>query len=243
MRRRTACTLRKASDTSYFRGKDALWVKMVSIGAPGNGAPGVCWMLTEGDNRTDGSLLNYLNKPKEFRHCDPELFDWLRQVVAVEQDRRTARIEESDLLGAAVFQSKILTDRRSDRLEYFSDCSDRLACCDVIFFDPDMGLEVSKSRGRKLSCQYLFWDEVQATFNAGSSVMIYQHFPRQKRAEYIPGIAQQLKDGTGAAAVFSFHTPHVLFILAAQDRHLNSFRIRKPVIESGWKNHIAVAEH
>ena len=62
--------------------------------------------------------MGYLSKPKEFRHRDPELFDWLRQVVPVEKDRRTARIEGADLLGAAVFQSKILNDRHNDRLEY-----------------------------------------------------------------------------------------------------------------------------
>jgi cell migration-inducing and hyaluronan-binding protein len=32
--------LRTASDTSYFKDKDALWVKVVSPGDPGNGAPG-----------------------------------------------------------------------------------------------------------------------------------------------------------------------------------------------------------
>jgi len=32
--------LRKASETSYFKDKDALWVKLVSPGDPGNGAPG-----------------------------------------------------------------------------------------------------------------------------------------------------------------------------------------------------------
>jgi cell migration-inducing and hyaluronan-binding protein len=32
--------LRKASDTSYYKDKDALWVKVVSKGDPGNGAPG-----------------------------------------------------------------------------------------------------------------------------------------------------------------------------------------------------------
>jgi hypothetical protein len=32
--------LRKASDTSYFKDKDALRVKVVSNGDPGNGAPG-----------------------------------------------------------------------------------------------------------------------------------------------------------------------------------------------------------
>jgi cell migration-inducing and hyaluronan-binding protein len=32
--------LRKASDTSYFKDKDSLWVKVVSNGDPGTGAPG-----------------------------------------------------------------------------------------------------------------------------------------------------------------------------------------------------------
>jgi cell migration-inducing and hyaluronan-binding protein len=32
--------LRKATETAYFKDKDALWVKVVSPGDPGNGAPG-----------------------------------------------------------------------------------------------------------------------------------------------------------------------------------------------------------
>ena len=32
--------LRQASATSYYKGKDSLWVKVVSNGDPGNGAPG-----------------------------------------------------------------------------------------------------------------------------------------------------------------------------------------------------------
>ena len=32
--------LRKASATSYYKGQDSLWVKLVSSGDAGNGAPG-----------------------------------------------------------------------------------------------------------------------------------------------------------------------------------------------------------
>jgi cell migration-inducing and hyaluronan-binding protein len=32
--------LRKASATSYYKGNDSLWVKIVSTGDPGTGAPG-----------------------------------------------------------------------------------------------------------------------------------------------------------------------------------------------------------
>jgi len=33
--------LRQASDTSYFKGNGSLWVKLVSSGDPGGGAPNV----------------------------------------------------------------------------------------------------------------------------------------------------------------------------------------------------------
>ena len=32
--------LRQASDTSYYKGQDSLWVKLVSSGDPGGGGPG-----------------------------------------------------------------------------------------------------------------------------------------------------------------------------------------------------------
>src|ERR1700679_3106024 len=81
--------------------------------------PGVCWMLTPADGRTDGNFLAYLRKPEPHRRHDPELFDWLEQVVDVEGDRRTARIESSNLLGPVSFHSEVLTDNEAERSLYF----------------------------------------------------------------------------------------------------------------------------
>src|SRR5271169_1019783 len=77
---------------------------------PGSLRLGVCWMLTEPDGRTDGTLLAYLGQPTTYRHHDPVLFDWLSKVISEENDRRTARIETSTMLGLSSFQSTILTD-------------------------------------------------------------------------------------------------------------------------------------
>jgi hypothetical protein len=196
---------------------------------------GVCWMLTEPDGKTDGNSLTYLYKPKTYRHSDPELFEWLKQVIDVEQDRRTARIEVSALLGPASFQSAVLTDRESERRKYFSECSTRFAGCDLVFFDPDNGLEVGSTlRGRKDSRKYLYWEEVCNTFATGSSVLIYQHFIREKRAGYIARMTSELRARTRAATVFSFTTPHVLFLLASHERHAAAFRRQLAVIESVW---------
>lgn len=205
---------------------------------------GVCWMLTEPDGRTDGNFLGYLSNSIQYRHRDPALFDWLKQVVEVEKDRRTARIEMSGLLGPAVFQSRILNDAQADRAKYFLEGGSLFSGCDLVFFDPDNGLEIrSRPRGRRHSSKHLFHDEVCEIFRAGSSVLVYQHFIREKRAEYTVRIASELSSRTGASSVFSFSTPHVLFILAAQERHVNALRKQLPTVELEWKKHITAFEH
>jgi hypothetical protein len=206
---------------------------------------GVCWMLTESkpDGR-DGKSLSYLDKPEEYRRFDPDLFDWLKRVVRVEKDRRrTALIEKSEMLGSALFYSKPLPKGRSDREEYCSECAKRFARCDLVFFDPDNGLEVrSTPRGRKNSSKYLYWDEVCATFRGGSSVMVYQHFPFEKREAYIARMTEELRQRTQASAVSSFKTPHVLFLLASQESHVAAFRAQLAAIRSFWSPKQIVAE-
>lgn len=206
---------------------------------------GVCWMLTDKDRGKDGSRLAYLAKPSAYRYSDPALFDWLKQVIDVEQDRRTARIEESALLGSACFQPDLLGDQANERRVYFTECSTRLAGCDLVFFDPDNGLEIrSTSRGHKNSRKYLYWDELCKIFTAGSSVLIYQHFTREKRVDFISRMTDELHERTSAAAVFAFTTPHVLFLLASQERHAGIFRRRLVAIRSAWApSQILATEH
>ena len=206
-----------------------------SLTIPDRLSLGVCWMLTEPDGRTNDTLLTYLDQPNIYRHCDPGLFDWLRQTVVVEEDRRTARIAESTLLGSALFKPGYVTDKNPQRSEYFTECASRFAGCDLIFFDPDNGLEIkSTQRGRKGSCKYLYWNEVFATFDAGSSVLIYQHFPFVKRNAFIARMAAELQRRIGAATIFSYRTPHVLFLLASQERHAAGFRRQLAALPSFW---------
>jgi hypothetical protein len=185
---------------------------------------GVCWMLTAPDSRKDGRHLGYLDKPKKFRAFDDELFDWLRRTIHQFSDRRTARIEVTDLLPRAVYFSEVLVDGNQHRKTWLANCRRQLDGCDLVFFDPDNGLERSVSPGRRNSHKFLYWAEVRDTFSAGVSVLVYQHFPREARASYIEHLAERLRDETQASAVFSFVTPHVLFLLAAQERQAEPFR-------------------
>lgn len=205
---------------------------------------GICWMLTPADGRTDGRHLGYLKQPKKYRRFDPELFDWLVDVVDRENDRRTARIESTFLLGSAVFHSALVPDNPGDRQRWLAQCSNAFRDCDLVFFDPDNGLERSIAYGRRNSCKFLYWTEVRDAFNSGASVLVYQHFPREIRQSFIARLASRLKAETGADAAFSFRTPHVVFLLTAQERHLAAFRAVVEVLAKVWPDtEIAACEH
>jgi hypothetical protein len=206
---------------------------------------GVCWMLTEPEpDKGDGKFLAYLDKPEEFRRFDPELFDWLKQAVGIEKDRRVAGIETSRLLGAASFYSKALHDAQRARKAYFDECVKHFARCELVFFNPDNGIELSKPTiGCKNSCKYLYWDELCSAYDQGSSAMVYQHIARKQRDIYVADLTDELRRRTHAPAVFSFRTPYVVFLLASQERHAGTFREVIASIKSCWGEQIKPQEH
>jgi hypothetical protein len=185
---------------------------------------GVCWMLTGPDKRKDGRHLGYLDRPEKFRGFDHELFAWLHRTVHQFADRRTVLVEAAGLLPRAVYFSELLVDDNQNRKIWFANCRRQLEGSELVFFDPDNGLERSVAFGRRNSHKFLYWTEVRDTFSAGSSVLVYQHFPREARTSFIERLAERLRSETGASAVFSFVTPHVLFLLAAHAPHAEPFR-------------------
>ncbi len=110
---------------------------------------------------------------------------------------------------------------------------------DLVFFDPDNGLEVeSKPYGLKSSYKYLYWSEVQKTFEAGHSVLVYQHFRREKRDPFIERISDKIGKRLGDPEVHSFRTSNVVFFLTAQKRHSQFFAERCREIEGAWRGEI-----
>ncbi len=217
---------------------------LLALSDEGRLRTGVCWMLTSADGRTDGSSLSYLHRAEQFRDYAPTVFDFLHRAVIVEKDRRVARFEESSLLPNAVYHSPILPDRKEGRIAYFGEAVGTFRHADWVFFDPDNGLEVpSILLGRKGSSKFLYWAEAVATYRAGKSVLIYQHFPRKQRTLFVKALAKSLAERTGARRVLAFQTTRVVFFLAPQRNHLDPFRRRAAKVESGWGDQIVVTEH
>lgn len=180
---------------------------------------GVCWMLTPNDTRSDGNKLGYLDQAKQERH-DPELFALLRRVRDEPDARRLILIEGSEILPGAVFVNTIVPETLFERQLWFKQSSAALAEIDLIFFDPDNGMEVgSVAKGRRNSSKYVYRDELAATYRAGHSLLVYQHFQRKERESFIRDVANDLRRAAADAEIWAIRTSHVVFMLAIQPRH------------------------
>lgn len=174
---------------------------------------GVCWMLTKPNSRGDGQKTRYLSQPEKWRDYDPELFDFLRETAGV-GNRAVSLIEESGVLPGATFFSDLLPDDRAGRERYFDAMFEQFADRDLIFFDPDNGLEVpSVPMGGRKSSKYVYWPEVTRAWELGKSVLIFQHFTREKRESLAARLLERAKELTGAGDVLTLWTPSVLYLL------------------------------
>lgn len=106
----------------------------------------VCWMLTPNDNGIDGSSIEYLRQPQYWRDYDPALYDSLRESVIICNKRNIKMIEQSKLFPNTNFFSELVPDDKYGREKYFSKFKISLTDRQLIFFDPDNGVEI-KSRG------------------------------------------------------------------------------------------------
>lgn len=180
---------------------------------------GVCWMLTPNDSRSDGNKLGYLDQPHQERH-DPKLFALLRRVRNEPDARRLILIEGSEILSRAVFVNTLVPETLFERQLWFKQASSALADTDLVFFDPDNGIEVgSVAKGRRNSSKYVYHGELAATYSAGHSLLVYQHFQRKERESFIRDVAGDLRRGAADAEIWAIRTSHVVFMLAIQPRH------------------------
>lgn len=184
-----------------------------ALSAGGANRIGVCWMLTPDDGSTDGNKLAYLRQPDRHRHFDPELFDILAHAASEADRRRLQSIEDSRAIAGARYFNDTLPDDTTGRAAFMERCASEFRDAELVFFDPDNGLEVSLPKGRKNSSKYLYLDEAATFYEAGKSLLIYQHFPRVERKAFLMACTDRLLGVAPRSAVWTFTTSHVVFFL------------------------------
>ena len=214
-----------------------------ALQSKGGGKLLVAWMLTPDDGSRDGGFRAYLQDRATWRQYDPDLFTGLAGLLRSAAVPGVSLLEGAGLLPRTFYYSAVVPDASPDRDDWRQGLLDAARNVDLVFVDPDNGIEVaSKPVGRKGSSKYVTWQELQALWKAGCSLLIYQHFRREPRDAFAYRLVSELRGRTGAFLVEAFRTPHVLFLLAAQDSHASRFRHVAPLLSERWNSQIKPME-
>ena len=128
----------------------------------------------------DGKFISYLDQPERYRQYDPELFDCLAEIVHG-QKRSIEEIEASGVLKADFFSDALI---RAYRSQWHQAALRGTIGADVVFLDPDNGLETATMHQRRAAKEkHTTWQEVKDYYDRGQSVILYQHRPQRTKKE------------------------------------------------------------
>ena len=149
---------------------------------------GIAWYLNPDTSPTDdGGHTDYLCRPDEWRHLDPELFDALRLLVKG-GDRSVETVQQSGVLDESVFAADPLDiakvpvqERKRWRRRWFERVRSQFSGCDLVFADPDNGLCADESfrPGQRVSAKRIPLAEATALAE-GRTAVIYHHNTRKR---------------------------------------------------------------
>lgn len=220
---------------------------------------GVVWYRPEpetvqSDPANDGKHIAYLCPKQEprFRPCDPTLYEALREIVG-SGDRRVKRVEQAGVLRAdALFYDAYVPgpvaraqgeDRAAERRRWGADARRAVEDCDLVFLDPDNGLEPKSASIRSArATKYAYLEEVAPLVERGQSVVIYHHLSRNgTHANQIDRWLKRLREEFNPADIFALRyrrgTARAFFVLAAK-HHAPILRERSGVLlPSPWREH------
>lgn len=216
---------------------------------------GVVWYLVPNESHNnDGKHIGYLELPAIkrafYRECDTELYESLLAIY-----RRTARdvkeIKHGTILpeGTAFYEEPLTfagtksVERHSIRQHWLSKAIGVTEHCNLIFVDPDNGLQVGVGAYDPKGPKYVFFHELIAFAELNKSLVIYHHICRQGKAiEQINSRLLEIKDklpnGKSAIALL-YHrgSARVFFIVPSPDHEATLFDRVMRFMNSPWSRH------
>lgn len=148
---------------------------------------GINWYYVSGSEV--GNHTEYLDKKdqnsQKYRKCFPEIYEFLKNILQDDNPRSIKEIEKK--FNNFTFFSDALPDntvspedRDMKRKQWFSDSKNTLRNCDIIFLDPDNGIQPKNlKKSQKRSEKYVCYDEIQDYFQSDHSLIIYNHRDRK----------------------------------------------------------------
>lgn len=210
---------------------------------------GVNWYLTykpEEHNNADGKHIGYFND-NSFKYCDDELLISLYTIT--KGTRSIEALENANLIPNAIYYKRILkpgSEKYFSRTEWHSESLEKLSEPDIIFCDPDNGLIVkSVSINSNKSDKYILHDELVSYYQAGKSIVFYNHRSREQEQIYLQRFQPlmrrfELAESEWRGLKFARGTIRdYIFIL--QPKHTDAVDLAiSNMMESNWKKHFSI---
>jgi hypothetical protein len=205
---------------------DFLKLGMLRTLSPGYRLGVAWWLYPDQDHNKDGRHIGYLDQPIKWRNFDPQLFDALAEIVSSGQ-RDVRALEAADILPGAIFASDVIpvdgliSRRRQAREQWFASVQRALHGTDLVFVDPDNGLEPDGySHGSAKSGKSVLLSELRELARPGRCLIVYHHHTRRKgghhsEIEYWSDRLQSIGFRTVDALRAKPYSPRVFFLLDA----------------------------
>ena len=213
---------------------------------------GVLWYKFDGkDNVNNGGHTEYICNPSpaelHLRECDRDLYEKMRQLV--ESNRRLVTVlEKSGALPTATaffneglnFDHTPRKEREEKRRKWFDYGLRKVEQAEVVFTDPDNGIEVPGTRQlNRKGPKYVYYDDLRSCWKRGQSLVVYHHLGRQGDAETqmasrCTDLRLQVSGADPIAIRFRRRSSRVYFVLPRPE-HANRLKSRiRSFLASSW---------
>ena len=218
---------------------------------------GIVWYMVReggtGSPKKPGPAHRYLQQGDAFRDYDQPLFDALARVV--KSKRRTVRsIERSNIFpqGTEFYGIPLATEGRelasiarlAQRGQWVRGALKKMTGCDIVFVDPDTGLDAGVRPHSEKAAKYAFFEELSPYLCRGQSLVIYQHlnphYPLEGQVEQINERVAEIKARlqTSVAIALLFRPlPRRAFFIVPNKRDEDVLSRRTEGFLACWRGH------
>jgi hypothetical protein len=220
---------------------------------------GLVWCLFPNETHNDdGRHVSYLRKP-EFEALDDPLLTALRKIVTSGNRCISAvsggglfpdRTVFCDAATAAPAPPRLSrSNRLRHRTEWLDRCFRITEECDLVFFDPDNGVEIaSVPKHHPNAGKYIYWDELMPFWGRRQTLLVYHHLNRKgSAARQVCGLRDRFQAELDGASVLplvfrrgSCRVFWLVYRSSAVGAELE--RRARDFLASGWSRHFRPAD-
>jgi hypothetical protein len=159
-------------------------LRAVTTGEPALRLAVLWYLVPDESHNDDGRHIDYLQSARGrelYRDCDPDLYDELSELVRAGSRSVSAVPQRALLPPGTVYHAAPLgyrevadKDRPRLRTDWLADAHDAAAKAEMVFLDPDNGLEARTGRYAAKGPKFVFYDDLPA-LSPEKTLIIYQH--------------------------------------------------------------------